>query len=312
MPPTSFGHSRHWFGRGERTNPLVLLWLGLLMPFDCHHCGWAPKSGVTPSSTSLTSHMHSSSSCLAAIGDIGHHLQMLQAEATAMELVVSEKHFAESEELRRSIFAHKAQIDELHFLSKQRYDKGQPNSSVQAWKEGVPELIVDRRKELMRRLEAEVTCNGSHNLEAIVGDVLSVFAGINTQKNETARLKDDLGTRFIKPVQRALGTRTLQTTDSDGFTCGSAKTSARFCYDVPIDQSLAILLQYDERARRQFRAASRRWAKGDGDSSGSEKIYFDIPDGKAFKSHPMLGTSSPSVNGFKGAIMLYYDGFEVS
>jgi hypothetical protein len=286
-----------------------MLWLLMMHCFDCPNCGWAPKAGA-PSIESLRGHLSRSSVCKDSVGDIGHHADMVAARARHEAQIVHTAHSDAAENKRRSVFARQAKKEEALFLSTQRYDKLQSNTNVQSWKEGVPELLKSRRKELMRRLTAGVTTNGE-DLEIVVGDVMNIFQDISTEKREAADLRGRLGSRHVKPQQRSLGTRTLQTTDTEGFTCGEKKTSERFCYDLPIDQTLGALLQHDERARRQFRAASRRWAAGAGDASGSEKIYFDIPDGKAFKSHPMLGTSSPEVDGFKGAIMLYYDGFEV-
>jgi hypothetical protein len=254
--------------------------------------------------------MRRSTECWDSVGGLGHHEEMLAAQASHTAQVSNTAHFDADETLRRKVFDEQMRHNEAMFLAKQRYDKFQLNTDVQEWKGGVPDLFTPRREELMRRLTAFVTTNGQ-DLLTIVGKCLHIFDGLNTEAAERADLRGRLGSRLVKPIQRSLGTRTLQTTDSEGFTSGEKRTSERFCYDLPIDQTLASLLQHDERARRQFRAASRRWAAGEGDASGSEKIYFDIPDGKAFKSHPMLGTSSPEVGGFKGAIMLYYDGFEV-
>jgi hypothetical protein len=283
------------------------------MDFDCKTCGWTCKADFTPSMQRLTAHLHRSAECLAAVDDLTQHAGACAAQAKLARLTNTAKtaqQFDADETSRRSIFASEAKNNEAMFLSTQRYDKFQRNTDIQSWKDGVPALLKDRRLELMRRLSSNVS--PGHDLDAIVGDVMNIFDGINTEKAEAADLKLRLGSRLVKPKQRILGTRTLQTTDSEGFKCGEKKTSERCCYDLPIDATLGALLQHDERARRQFCSASRRWAAGAGDASGSEKIYFDIPDGKAFKSHPMLGTNSPAVDGFKGAIMLYYDGFEVS
>jgi hypothetical protein len=250
--------------------------------------------------------------CKDPYGDVGHHAAMLEARASLMAEQVRTVHADADENKMRDVFARTMKEMEALFLSEQRYDRNMANTHIQAWKEGVLAIFKVRRKELLRRLRAGVVVTEGKDLEGMVGDIMDIFSGLHSEKREAADLKVRLGDRLVTPVQRTLGTRTLQATDSDGFKSGPSKSSERFCYDLPVDQTLAVLLQHDERARRQFRAASRRWAAGAGNAVEGEQILFDIPDGLAFKSHPMLGTKSPQVNGFKGAIMLYYDGFEVS
>ena len=195
-------------------------------------------------------------------------------------------------------------------MATMRYSRMQPGADVDAWKEGMTQLMAPRRKELVRRLQQE--CFAGRNINNIVGDALGVFGSLNNPALERSDLNQRLGNKMCVPTRRHLGTRTLQTKDAEGLTCGEAKTSERYCMDVPIDKTLSTLLQQDERARRQFKAASQRWDDKKVDKNTPQTIYFDIPDGKAFKNHPMLGDDSPWRAGQKGAIMLYYDGFEVS
>ena len=147
----------------------------------------------------------------------------------------------------------------------------------------------------------------------IVHEVLDIFRGLETSAQIDGYIRHRIA--VVQPVQRLLGYHVQQTVDAEGFKHSGKKVADR-CYDLPIVQVLARLLQEDDRAWSMVNAKSKEWSRRAVNSS-DPAVFRDVTDGKAFTQHPRLGIAARTgkddyENGpVKVALELNYDGLEV-
>ena len=88
-----------------------------------------------------------------------------------------------------------------------------------------------------------------------------------------------------------------------------------YCYDIPVKDTLARLLQNDSRAWEQVKATQEEWSRNPPARGTKATVIADITDGSVFRDHPEFGQNArlgKAGEPFQLAIGLYYDGIETA
>jgi hypothetical protein len=211
----------------------------------------------------------------------------------------------------------------LEVLGHLRFDLFVPATTVGYLKAAIESTLSLVSREVKRRF--------SSSWEIITGitDICDVFSSvrpspatlaldpeypsrrIDTEKTEMAGHQQRFGPSKIEPLRRVLGWRTLQSVDAEGVAFGPVRRKESFCYDVKVDDTLRRLMQCDSRAAGQIAASAAKWDQTTLPSTTlitPSPVYFDIPDGSAFRNHPELGDYVHPDGSMKVCLLLYYDG----
>ena len=128
---------------------------------------------------------------------------------------------------------------------------------------------------------------------------LDVFNGIESAKLETSFYRSLLGSAYVAPVRRVLGTHVQSVKDAEGFV-HSSKAITDVVWDIPICEQLVALIQHDPDAWQAIKSASARWSTH---RPSKADVITDIDDGQAFLKHPKLGARSGTLFSADGEIV---------
>ena len=150
-----------------------------------------------------------------------------------------------------------------------------------SWMEvAVPYLAAD--------LKSVIPSASGLDVDHLLRSRLSFFEGIETTKQEEKAFRQHLGTAYVTPVKRFLGSHQASVKGSDGVD-HSSMTISDYCWDLPLVEQLNALIQHEPERWREIQEASARW------SEIRESEHFPIEDvehGTFFLDHEMLGAKS--------------------
>ena len=281
---------------------------------QCDRCGW---TGID-----LMIHRGLSPLCSGALG-----LNALQVLQQARASVSTENHNLDAGELEsRALFRGTTRDAMLEHLAWRRFDALDSGTSLAAGKEFVTTAMDLVKPELHRRLQSSMTCSDDF-LRDTIADVCDVFgqlqppnanatdgsyASIYSEAREMRAHEQKFAEAAVKPTERTLGWRGERSMDAEGQAFGPVRLKRAFCFDVAVDATLRRLMQCDARAWAQVEEASERWQQNPPEEGAEETVFFDIPDGEFFRSHPELGIDAPRDGSVKLAFILYYDGLGIT
>jgi hypothetical protein len=204
----------------------------------------------------------------------------------------------------------------LNDLTRFRYDLFTPDSHISQMKTAMQSWLRLANDELIRRLTPLVGAANQPALASIAASTLDIFNNIRTAQQEGAVLRQKLPLLEVGP--RKLGPpRTVEVKDAEGVVF-RRKQVVDYAYDVPVDASVARLLQEDPRVWEAVQKTMEEWS-GAPPERGAERIIADIVDGQVFINHPELGDEARKARLASGgdsavrlAFILYYDDLTVT
>ena len=184
--------------------------------------------------------------------------------------------------------------------------------ALQLERESTMQLMCAVKEQLQKELHSGMS---KEAMDRTITEVCNVFNGIDTDAKEDtaiAAMLQSCGMEPQQPVRRNLRHPTT------GQLTGSV------CYDIPIDVSLAVLLQSRRPLWEMIYSHASRWATRGAQRHGKEvEVLRDIPDGTVYRMHPKLGdaaaaeaiASTPEAelrSVLKLSLVVYYDEVEVT
>ena len=216
---------------------------------------------------------------------------------------------------RTSIFQANMKENVTEELGRMRYDTLTSGSAVNKFKQCVESWLSTTEERLLQELQPHISTSSGIDLTELIKSSLHWMKDIDTEKTEALHHRKLLGRALVTPVRRLLGKHTSVTKDAEGFEHTSHE-QMDYCYDIPLSEQMQALIEHDAAAWQQILKSSESWSCTSQNDAGG---IGDITDGKLFREHPKLGTSSGSImcevlggKRIKLAFMMYYDEVETA
>ena len=173
-------------------------------------------------------------------------------------------------------------------LAELRWEKMVSNQTVDGVKSSVKGWLQSVEASLVKDLQPCISPTAGIDVAALLHERLGIFSDIETARLERNYYQGKLGSAYVEPVRRVLGSHVESVKDSEGKV-HSSKTVIDVCWDIPLIAQLQALIDNDPGAWKAIQSASTRWSSP---KSAKQGLISDIEFGKVMLLHEKLGAKS--------------------